>query len=125
MSDCHMPLASIDREETRKSCVSLGESVRIDLLEQDGEFLGLGAVSCGGVSLRNPSRPMFVFIRNPWGIQLCNFRLAQHEERAGETRLIFTMDAFQGWSNGLAASRVPACSECQRLVEWPDAGHGR
>ena len=38
---------------------------------------------------------MFVFIRNPWGIQLCNFRIAQHEERAGETRLIFTMDAFQ------------------------------
>ncbi|HEY6676999.1 MAG TPA: hypothetical protein VIZ87_09440 [Terrimicrobium sp.] len=120
-----MPFASIDREETRKSCVSLGGSVRIDLLEQDGEFLGLGAVSCGGVSLRNPRRPMFVFIRNPWGIQLCNFRIAQHEERAGETRLIFTMDAFQ---DGLMDWQLHECRPVRNvsgLVQRADAGHGR
>ena len=110
-----MPLSSIDREDNRKSQVCLGESVRIELLEQDGQFLGLGAVACGGVSLRHPSRPMFVYIRNPWGVELCNFRLAQREERANEVRLRFTMDAFEG---GPMDWQLHECRPVRNVSDW-------
>ena len=115
MSDCHMPVASIDGPDKRKSSVYLGASVCIDLLEEDGEFLGLGAISCGGISLRNPSRPMFVYIRNPWGVQLCNFRIAHHEERAGETRLIFRMDALEG---GPMDWQLHECRPVRNVNDW-------
>jgi hypothetical protein len=115
MSDDHMPVASIDQIDTRKSCVDLGASVRIDLLEDDGEFLGLGAVTCGGISLRNPSRPMFVYIRNPWGVQLCNFRIARREEHADETRLIFKMDAFEG---GPMDWQLHECRPVRNVSDW-------
>jgi hypothetical protein len=110
-----MPLASNDRADTRKSAVRLGGSVWIDLLEQDGEFLGLGAVSCGGISLRNPSRPMFVDIRNPWGIELCNFRITRHEELGGDTRLMFTMDALQG---GPMEWQLHECRPVRNVSDW-------
>jgi hypothetical protein len=58
---------------------------------------------------------MFVFIRNPWGIQLCNFRIAQHEERAGETRLIFTMDAFQ---DGPMDWQLHECRPVRNVSDW-------
>ena len=112
MSDCHMPVARIDGPDMRKSSVSLGTSVRIDLLEEEGEFLGLGAVSSDGISLRNPSRPMFVYIRNPWGVQLCNFRVAHHEERADTDATDIHDGHFRGRSDGLAASRVPPGAQC-------------
>ena len=110
-----MPLASNDRADTRKSAVRLGEFVWIDLLEQDGEFLGLGAVSCGGISLRNPSRPMFVDIRNPWGIELCNFRITRHEELGGDTRLMFTMDVLQG---GPMEWQLHECRPVRNVSDW-------
>jgi hypothetical protein len=115
MSEGYTPLASSDRPGTRKSVVDLGGFVRIDLLEENGEFLGLGAVSCSGISLRNPSRPMFVYIRNPWGVQLCNFRVVRHEERGGETRLILAMDALE---DGPMDWQLHECRPVRNVGDW-------
>jgi hypothetical protein len=75
-----MLLACDSRADARPSRITLGGAVEIELVEQDGLFRGLGSVACGGAQLRSPARPMFVDIRNPWGVQLCNFRLAEREE---------------------------------------------
>ena len=42
----------------------------LSLLGRGNAFFGLGEVSLGGVTLRSARRPMFVEIRNPYGVEL-------------------------------------------------------
>ena len=46
--------------------------------------------------VRNGRRPMFVEIRNPSGIELCNYRLADCQQSPEKTILRFSMDRKEG-----------------------------
>jgi hypothetical protein len=86
-------LASIDSAAPR---LCLGKDLTVELL-QDGEiFLGLGSISCGGIPLRSPRRPMFVEIRNPFGVELLNFRLTPQEITPQRILLSFSVDHREG-----------------------------
>lgn len=77
--------------------ISLENNLSISLQARDGHFLGLGEVRCGGTLLRSGARPMFVNIRNPWAVQLCDYRLMGTEPfPGGGVRLTFAMDRVSG-----------------------------
>ena len=76
--------------------LSLGREVSIELLRQGEHFLGLGAISHGGVALRSRRRPMFVEIRNPSALELLNYRVTQCDVSSGRVLLSFSMDVRQG-----------------------------
>lgn len=71
--------------------VNLDNGVCIELLADGGHFLGLGDVRCDGVCLRSPRRPMFVSIRNPSGVELCEYQLVRRTDSAEGTTLEFKM----------------------------------
>ena len=56
--------------DSLRSPLKLDGDLSIELLWRGNAFLGLGAVSHGGMMLRSGRRPMFVEIRNPWGVEL-------------------------------------------------------
>lgn len=68
----------------------------IELIERDGEFLGLGSVRVNGTVLRSGERPMFVEIRNPWGVELCHYKISARKDTAEGARLSFRMARREG-----------------------------
>ncbi len=73
-----------------------GEGISIELLQDNGRFLGLGSVWAGSEMLRANRRAMFVEIRNPSGIELLNYTLLDCVETAEKTRLTFAMERREG-----------------------------
>ncbi len=74
--------------------IELENGISLEFLVRDSYFLGLGAVEAAGCRLRNPGRPMFVDIRNPWGVEMLNYRVTgEHDDGNGGIRLDFEMDA--------------------------------
>jgi hypothetical protein len=70
---------------------------RLDLYRELAGGLGIGEVEVDGHLLRSGARPMFVQVRNPWGVQLCNFVLqAQKSIAGGGLRLEFSADRCEG-----------------------------
>ncbi|HEY3323550.1 MAG TPA: hypothetical protein VGP72_24060 [Planctomycetota bacterium] len=59
--------------------VRLSNGTQIELLIKGSAFLGIGRVSVGGVALRSGRRQMFVSIRNPDGIELCDYQIVRRE----------------------------------------------
>lgn len=55
----------------------LSDTVTLDVLERDGEFLGIGEVRFEGVPLRGATPPMLPDIRTPSGVQLVRPRLVR------------------------------------------------
>ncbi len=55
-------------------CFELPNQVTIPCLMRDGEFLGLGSISVGGIPLRSGRLPMGVEIRSPDAIELSHWR---------------------------------------------------
>ena len=52
----------------------------IELVEREGVFEGLGAISFEGFPLRDGTRPLFVEIRNPSAINLTGFRVVSVQQ---------------------------------------------
>jgi hypothetical protein len=78
------------------SSLSLGAETSIELLRSGNAFLGFGAVSQSGMALRSRRRPMFVEIRNPYGVELLNYSVTQCEVTSQEALLSFSMDRLDG-----------------------------
>lgn len=95
--------------------LELPGAIQLDLLEQHGKILGLGEVRCGTVPLRNGRRPLFVDIRNPWGVQLCDYRLAARQEIDGGWRLTFRMNCVAG---GQMEWQLHECRPMRQVADW-------
>ena len=76
--------------------IRLENGIEIDLAVRGREFLGLGEVRAGGVALRSPRRPMFVDIRTPDAVALCDYRLADRRQEGGAVLLTFAMSRRDG-----------------------------
>ncbi|MFZ4508630.1 MAG: hypothetical protein ACOYON_13125 [Fimbriimonas sp.] len=72
--------------------IRISPSVQLSLQYSGEEFLGVGAVTIDGQSMRSDARPAFVEIRTPDAVKFLNFRLASVEVE-GETQILtFAMD---------------------------------
>ncbi len=69
--------------------------ISLPFVWQNENYSGLGAVSANGVALRSAARPMFVEIRNPWGVQLLDYRLQDYSGDNSGVRLTFTASREQ------------------------------
>ena len=94
-----MPFASGDIRSL-PSQLSLGNELSFELAVREKCFLGFGAISCGNVTLRNRRRPMFVEIRNPFAVELLNYRVTYRED--SPERILF---AFR-WMRARAGDGV-------------------
>jgi hypothetical protein len=63
--------------ESRTRPVSFPPGLRIETIEREGRFEGLGAVTCDAAVLRSGRRPMFIEIRNPDGLELTEYRVRE------------------------------------------------
>ena len=95
--------------------IHLGNGVAITLAQDDGVFLGLGAVSVDGVPLRNSRRPLFVEIRTPNGVLLRDYRLRRAQADGDGMALDFTMNAQPG---GLMDWMVHTVRNRYRTTDW-------
>ena len=84
------------RRELVPSRLTIGDSVLVELSGKGENFFGLGAVSCGDVMLRSGRRPMFIEIRNPFAVELLNYRVTHCEDSPKGALLRFAMDAREG-----------------------------
>ena len=98
--------------------LALAGGVSVELLERDGEFLGLGGVSVNGVALRSGQRPMFVEIRNPNGVELVHYTLKECVEGKEETRLVFAAEQREG---GLMEWMVHEVRPRYNTADWTAA----
>jgi hypothetical protein len=78
------------------SSLNLAGEISIQLLRRGSSFLGLGRISLGGVALRSGQRPMFVEIRNPYGVELLNYSMTNCEVTSQGAWLLFSMDRRDG-----------------------------
>src|SRR5262245_1706269 len=67
-----------------------------ELVQREHGFLGLGAILQDGVPLRDGRRPMFVEIRNPFGVKLLNYSLTHCEVTSESALLSFAMERCEG-----------------------------
>lgn len=74
----------------------IGRDVSVEIVHQNGRFLGLGSIEVAGATLRSVRRPMFAEIRNPSGIELLNYSVIDCVETPDDTRLKFAMDRREG-----------------------------
>ncbi len=95
--------------------VRFGNGVDIELQQSGDQFMGLGAVVCGTTPLRSGRLPMFVDIRSPYGIELCDYRLLKREELEGGTRLIFSMKRREG---GPLEWQLHECRRLYNTTDW-------
>src|SRR3979490_2905391 len=97
------------------SSLSLDGDLSIALLGRGNEFLGLGAISRGTVTLRSGRRPMFVEIRNPSGVELLNYCMTHCEASPERVLLSFSMEVREG---GLMEWMVHAVRPRYNTADW-------
>lgn len=93
----------------------LDNGITVDFRKGRNVFPGIFSVSSDGTALRNPRRPMFVSIRNPWGIRLLNYRLSDSEKIKGGVRLNFQMDKIV---EGPMDWQLHECRPMQNVGDW-------
>jgi len=96
------------------SQIEFANGVQVELAISGREFLGIGRVRCGGVPLRAGRRPMFVEIRNPYGVELSGYRLCGRRVTSRQAVLSFQASQTQ---------RGPMewqLHECRRMVNTGD-----
>ena len=76
--------------------LALSNGVALEPLSGPEGFLGFGRVSVAGQELRCAQRPWFVHIRNPYGVELCHYRLVATEPDGEGLALRFTASARAG-----------------------------
>lgn len=85
----HLPHSKPDGASFWKS-----DFLRLQILENQTSFLGLGEVEVGGVALRSPRRPMSVELDTPDGWKVCDLRLISREQTPDS--LVLELDASFG-----------------------------
>ena len=105
----------VDTVDSLPSSLSLNGGLSIDLLGRGNAFFGLGEVSLGGVTLRSARRPMFVEIRNPYGVELLNYCMTHCEVSSENVRISFSMDQREG---GLMEWMVHAVRPRYNTTDW-------
>ncbi len=95
--------------------LKLKNGVSLGFQTDNKVFSGISSVECNGVKLRSPRRPMFVSIRNPWGVRLLNFRIARTEKTAKGMKLEFKMDHV---SDGPMDWQLHECRPVQNVDDW-------
>ena len=93
-------------------------NLSIELLGRGNAFLGLGAVSHGGVMLRSGRRPMFVEIRNPCGVELLNYCMTRCEASSQRALISFSMEQREG---GLMEWMVHEVRPRHNTADWSRA----
>jgi hypothetical protein len=108
--------------ETRE--IRLETDVRCALRCRGNTFLGLGEIEIAGRRIRAGKRPMFVDIRNPWGVQLRDYRLLDCAPHGNGLRLSFAMRRETG---GPMDWQLHTCRPVRALSDWsagPRAARG-
>ena len=72
--------------------LELAGDTQIQLLENDGDFVGFGAVTVGGIALRNGARPIVIRVDTPTGILYT--RLAIEKIERSESGVEIALDAI-------------------------------
>jgi len=95
--------------------VAFDNGITLELLLQDGLFLGIGRVTANGVALRKGRRPMFVEIRNPYAVALCDYTIADRQVSGDRLRLDFTMQRKEG---GIMEWMLHAVRNRYNTADW-------
>ena len=96
--------------------IKVGQAA-IELMVEDGRFLGLGKIAVHGVAIRSATVPLRPEIQTPEGIRYDTFRLDAVRSRGGEVVLVTT--AF-----GRQAMFGEYRDEYDSLLAWPRAAVG-
>ena len=102
------------------SSLRLGADLSIELLGRGKSFLGLGGISHGDVMLRSGRCAMFVEIRNPFAVELLNYRVTHFENYPEKAFMRFAMEAREG---GLMEWMVHEVCPRDNTADWTVAGH--
>jgi hypothetical protein len=105
------------RPPVRAESIALASGLRVELIFRGKYFEGLGAIEAGGVLLRGPSRPMFVEIRTPEGVEFFDFVLENKEQSDQGVTLDFSMKAR---SSGLQDWMVHAVRNLRVTRDWAE-----
>ena len=97
--------------------VAFDNGIEIELAATGNEFLGIGRVSADGVALRSDERPMFVEIRNPSGVELCDYKIVNDEADPHRRLLEFRMNAKDG---GLMEWMVHEVRNRYNTADWTE-----
>ena len=97
------------------SNLNFNGGLSIELLGRGTAFFGLGKVSQSGLALRSGRRPMFIEIRNPWGVELLNYRVVHGEISDDRARLSFSMDHHE---RGLMEWMLHAVRPRYNTADW-------
>ena len=76
--------------------LQLANGLGLEFVTRDSLFLGVGEVSLQETPLRSGRRSMSVEIRNPSGVELCDFRVEQEERNEDWLLLDLSMKARRG-----------------------------
>ncbi len=113
----HMKESHLSNARAGDGNIELTNGISIQLLKDGGEFLGLGEIRQGNTLLRSDRLPMFVEIRNPYGVQLQNYQLERIKQTANSAVLTFGMNAVQ---NGPMEWQLHECRRMYNNTDWTE-----
>jgi len=89
--------------------------IALDTQSRGNEFLGLGAIRAGDATLRNGRRPMFVEIRTPNAVTLCDYTLTGVQQDRDALVFDFAMSYREG---GMMEWMVHEVRNRYHLADW-------
>ena len=95
--------------------IKLTNGISLTMVMQNNQFLGFSQIAAGDIPLRNGQRPMFVEIRNPNGITLCNYTIARKQITNNSVLLEFSMHYREG---GLMDWMVHSVRNRYNTADW-------
>ena len=99
---------------THDSAIHVGD-VTLELPDSPS-FDGFGAIRIGDMVVRSSQRPMFVHIRNPWGVELADYRLTSRQKLSdGGEALEFSASRREG---GLMEWMLHTVRTRQNTADW-------
>lgn len=100
-----------------KALPTFENGITLETLSSGNEFLGIGNVRIGDISLRSSRRPMFVDLTTPDGIRFCNFKLKGSEKTENGLELTFSMDTV---NDGMMEWMLHTVRNRRNLKDWTD-----
>ncbi len=95
--------------------LTLKNGIELDLLFDGKAFAGIGEVRCGETKLRRGRRPLFIEIRNPYGVELCDYRLIATQQTKRRVKLTFSAKARAG---GPMEWQLHECRRAYNTADW-------
>ncbi|WP_407896259.1 hypothetical protein [Scytonema sp. NUACC26] len=95
--------------------IKLANGISLEKIMQNNEFLGFGRITAGDILLRHGRRPMFVEIRNPNGITLCNYTIVRQQITDNSVVFEFAMHYREG---GLMDWMVHSVRNRYNTADW-------